>query len=212
MSQSTAFMEAVKGRRTYYALQKKSSISDARLKDIVDTAMISVPSAFNGQTSRVVVLLGKDHDQFWGYVWEAVKSHLRGKKDREASTKARMDGFANAYGTILFFEDPTPSNELALKFHRYADKFPSWADQHNGMLQHTLWVALEAEGMGVSIQHYNPLIDVVTKQRWNIPSDWGFKAQMVFGELKDGESRLGWTENKEIQPLEQRVTWYGANL
>ena len=80
------------------------------------------------------------------------------------------------------------------------------------MIQYAIWTALEAEGFGANLQHYNPIVDVAAKQRWNIPSDWSLKAQLVFGALKDGEKRKGWTEGKEVQPVEERVSWYGAKF
>lgn len=48
------------------------------------------------------------------------------------------------------------------------------------------------------------------KQRWNVPSAWDLKAQLVFGKLKDGEKRKGWTEGKDVVPVEQRVFVHGA--
>ncbi|MNI90586.1 hypothetical protein D3C73_1481250 [compost metagenome] len=49
------------------------------------------------------------------------------------------------------------------------------------MLQFAIWTALEMEGFGASLQHYNPLIDYEVKKEWNIPSTWKLVAQMPFG-------------------------------
>ena len=50
------------------------------------------------------------------------------------------------------------------------------------MLQFAIWTALEDLGLGVNLQHYNPLIDEDIKQIFDLPDSWDLVAQMVFGE------------------------------
>ena len=80
-----------------------------------------------------------------------------------------------------------------------ADNFPTWSNQASGMHQLVVWTALEAEGLGASLQHYNPLIDDEVKREWNILGNWKLIAQMPFGNLT---SPVG---EKEFQALEDRV-------
>lgn len=76
------------------------------------------------------------------------------------------------------------------------------------MHQYALWVALEAEGCGANLQHYNPVIDQKAKGEWGINMEWSLKAQLVFGGLGDGaREKLG---KKEFQPVEERVFFHGA--
>merc|ERR1712093_236927 len=49
---SKAFLETVKARRTYYALKKESTISDAKIQEIIKEAVLHVPSSFNSQFSQ----------------------------------------------------------------------------------------------------------------------------------------------------------------
>jgi predicted oxidoreductase (fatty acid repression mutant protein) len=67
------------------------------------------------------------------------------------------------------------------KFALYADRFPTWATHSDGMHQYAIWTALEAEGLGANLQHYNPLIDQKVQQEWGISTDWELSAQMVVG-------------------------------
>lgn len=90
------------------------------------------------------------------------------------------------------------------KFAIYADRFPVWATQSNAMLQYAVWTALEAEGLGANIQHYNPLVDERVAAEWKVPSTWKLQAQLVFGG-KTGEAGA-----KEFLPLEQKYKSYGA--
>lgn len=67
---------------------------------------------------------------------------------------------------VLFLDDTTTVNEFASKLPLYAQHFPGWANQSNGMHQYMLWTAFEAEGLGCNLQHYNPIIDQKAKTEW----------------------------------------------
>jgi predicted oxidoreductase (fatty acid repression mutant protein) len=62
--QQKQFFDFLKERRTYYQLNKEAPISDKEISDIVEQAFFHVPSSFNSQSTRLVVLLDKDHDKF----------------------------------------------------------------------------------------------------------------------------------------------------
>ncbi|MBB5337159.1 nitroreductase family protein [Pectinatus brassicae] len=64
----------------------------------------------------------------------------------------------------------------------YADNFPIWAQQSNGMLQFAIWTALTNMGLGANLQHYNPLIDEKIKALFAVPASWKLIAQMPFGQ------------------------------
>ena len=91
-------LEAIKERRTYYQLNKEAPISDSKIKELVEQALLHVPSSFNSQSTRLVVLLNKDHEQFWDYVVEVLKPLT--PEDKFDGTKQKIDGFKAAYGTV----------------------------------------------------------------------------------------------------------------
>lgn len=191
------FKEALKNRRTYYHINNHAPISDEKIEEIISTAVKHVPSAFNSQSSRVVLLLGENHKK----LWEITKDELKKKVPAEAfgKTEEKIDGsFAAGYGTILFFEDTDIVKGLQNAFHSYADRFPVWSQQTSAMHQFAIWTMLEDEGFGVSLQHYNPLIDENVKSTWNIPASWELVAQMPFG------TPVSEPNEKEYKPLESR--------
>lgn len=49
------------------------------------------------------------------------------------------------------------------------------------MHQYVIWTALEVEGAGANLQHYNPIIDEEVAARFDLPKNWSLKAQLVFG-------------------------------
>jgi hypothetical protein len=98
MSNQKSFFDAVKERRTYYQLNKEAPISDKQITDIVEKAVLHVPSSFNSQSTRLVVLLNKDHETFWEFVLEVLKPLT--PEDHFPQTEQKINGFKGAYGTV----------------------------------------------------------------------------------------------------------------
>ncbi|MDU2065826.1 MAG: nitroreductase family protein [Sporomusaceae bacterium] len=190
------FLTAVKDRRSFYGISKEAVLSDEKIQEIIRHAIQFAPSAFNSQSARVLLLLGKEHDR----LWELTKDVLRKIVPSEnfAATEQKIDSFKNGYGTVLYFEDQTVVAELQNKFAAYKDNFPRWSEQSSGMLQFIIWTALEEEGLGASLQHYSPLIDEGVQKNWQVPDTWKLIAQMPFGKP------IAVPDPKESQPLETR--------
>ena len=99
MASQKSFIDAVKSRRTYYALNKQPPISDDQITQLVNDTVLHVPSSFNSQSTRAVVLLKDQHDKFWDFVIEVLKPMLSGEEQLKSST-ARINGFKAGYGTV----------------------------------------------------------------------------------------------------------------
>lgn len=172
------FEEAVSNRRTIYTIDKKVTVSTEDIVSTVERVTRDVPSAFNSQSSRVIVLFGKHHDKVWNIVMETLRKIV--PPENFQATEDKINGFANGFGTVLYFDDTATTNELAQKFPLYSANFPVWANQSNGMLQFTVWTALADMGLGVNLQHYNLISDEV-KAAFSVPDSWELIAQMPFG-------------------------------
>lgn len=90
------------------------------------------------------------------------------------------------------------------KFSLYADRFPTWATESGGMHQLAVWTALELEGLGANLQHYNPLIDERVRKEWGVSEDWVLTSSVVFG------TPVGEPGAKTFVPVEERVRVFGA--
>ncbi|GAA6006920.1 nitroreductase family protein [Rhodotorula paludigena] len=192
-----AFLEAVKARRTIYALSKDSPIPDERIIEIVNEAVKHCPSSFNSQSSRAVVLLGAHHDKLWDFAKAAIKAVV--PAEAYSASEQRLNGFQNGHGTVLFFEDEAVVKGLQDAMPTYAAHFPAWSEHAHGLLAFTVWTALEAEGLGANLQHYSPLIDADVSREFSTPESWKLKAQLVFG------TPTAPAGPKEFKPLEERV-------
>ena len=159
---------------------------------IVRTAVKNVPSAFNSQSTRIVLLLGDEHKKLWDIVKSTLKQRI--PSDAFAKTEAKIDGcFAAGHGTVLYFEDTAVVKKLQEAFPSYAENFPTWSQHTSAMHQFAIWTMLEDAGLGASLQHYNPLIDEEVRRTWNLPGSWMLIAEMPFGTptAEPGEKEFG---------------------
>ncbi|WP_267644687.1 nitroreductase family protein [Enterococcus faecium] len=169
----------MKNRRSIYHLGRNVSLSNEELTTLIKEAIKESPTAFNAQSTRAVILFGDAHEK----LWEITEEALRPLTPAEAfpNTQNKLAGFKNGYGTVLFFKDTDVVKGLQEQFELYADNFPDWSEQSNGIATANTWVALVDKGLGANLQHYNPVIDEAVAKEWNIPSNWKLRSQLVFG-------------------------------
>lgn len=202
MADNTSLMEAMTLRRSIYALSPESPISDERIVEIVQHAITHCPSPFNTQAARAVILLKGEHEKLWDLAAEVASKTF--PPPIYESLIPRLAGYKSGYGTVMWFEnqDSFKATEEQLGPQRWAgvkDKVPDWSNHSTGMHQYAVWMAFSAEGFGCNLQHYNPFIDQMVQQEWNVPVEWSLKAQLVFGKP------IGSPREKTALPLEERV-------
>lgn len=99
-----SLISLAQSRRTIYQLGKSSSVPDAKIEELVNQAILHVPSAFNTQSTRLVLLLHDQHDRLWDIAIEAfeglVASGRIPKEIWEKQTLPKLNGFKGAYGTV----------------------------------------------------------------------------------------------------------------
>lgn len=195
---SRTFAEALKQRRSYYSIGSDSPVEDEAVIQIIRTAVKHVPSAFNSQSTRMVLLFGDEHKKLWDIVKSTLKQIV--PPDVFVKTGAKIDGcFSCGHGTVLFFEDTTVVKGLQEAFPTYSENFPNWSQHTSAMHQFAVWTMLEDAGLGASLQHYNPLIDDEVRRTWALPGSWTLIAEMPFG------MPLAEPGEKEFQDLDGRI-------
>lgn len=139
------FLKVVSARRSNYKLGGSSPISGGEITEIVREIVRNSPSAFNSQSSRVAILFSESAKRFWEIVFETLSPKTL--PENAGAFKNKIDSFAAAHGTILFFDDEKVTNATAEKFPEFAKNFPLWAQQSNAMIQFAVWCALTAAGL-----------------------------------------------------------------
>jgi len=191
------FTDVLKARRTHYALNKEIQVSDEVIQSLLEDAVLHTPSAFNSQSARVVLLLNGKHDTLWSITREALRKVVPAESFKPTDDK--INAFAAAYGTVLFFEDTAVVKGLQEAFPLYQHNFPIWSTESSGMLQYVVWSGLAVQGVGASLQHYNELIEENVKETFELPETWKLVAQMPFG---NPSAPL---REKEFLPLDGRL-------
>jgi predicted oxidoreductase (fatty acid repression mutant protein) len=118
---SDAFLSLIQSRRSIYPLNKTLPIPAARIQTIISELLQHVPSSFNSQSNRAVVLFGAEHDRFWDITSDILKAIV--PADAWEATGNKMAMFKAAGGTALFFEDQAPVEAMQAKFAAYADRY-----------------------------------------------------------------------------------------
>lgn len=185
-----SIVKSLEKRRTYYNINKQLPVSADEVVAKIQQVTELVPDAFNMKSARVVVALGEKHDLLWDEIYNV----FEGKVPRE-----KIDSFKAGAGTVLFFYDENTVKALQEQFVPYADNFPVWANQANGMLQISIWSVLRELEIGASLQHYNPVIDQKVKELFNVPQEYKLLAQMPFGGI------VSEPDAKEKEDISKRV-------
>jgi len=172
----TNFIDVLKARRSIYGLNKTLPVMESAVVDFVRSAVEYVPDAFNMKSQRVVIVMGAKHEEFWNSVYDELVKSTGGNFSRD-----KIDGFVAAYGTILYFYDVAAVEETRREYPLYAENFHDWVMQSNGMLQFAIWTGFARMNIGANLQHYNPVIDNMVRDMFNLPESWTLVGQMPFG-------------------------------
>jgi len=197
---NSQFNSLAANRRSIYALGDNLSQTPEEIFDLVKQTIKNSPTAFNSQTVRAVVLFGKSSDKVWEIVEDALRKIAK-SPDAFEQTKSKIDSFKAGYGTILYFTDTAIVHQLENDYPSYAANFANWAEQGLGGAQQAVWTALAEQGIGASLQHYNPLIDDAIHQVFNLPADWQLRAEMPFGSIEAPAGEKAQLDDEEMFKL-----------
>ena len=145
------YIDIIKQRRSVYDLHKHLPISEKKLMRILEEVITESPTAFNMQSSQVIVLLDGQHERLWNIVTKTSKEVVPSEKFEP--TQKKMVMFTNAKGTLLFFENTQIIEQLKKEYPVYKDKFDDFALRSMGILQGNIWNALAEAEIGASLQH-----------------------------------------------------------
>ncbi len=202
MSDLQILQQLAQKRRSIYALSNQLAVSNDEVVKLVEHAILHTPSAFNSQSTRVIVLFGEEHQKLWQMTEDTLRDIVN-DDEKFVSTKQKIDSFKAGAGSILFFEDHEVVENLQEAAPLYADKFPVWSQHTSAIHQYAIWTALASINVGANLQHYNPIIDNKVADAWNVNKDWELVAQMVFGAIDQPAG------DKEFKPVDERMKVFG---
>jgi predicted oxidoreductase (fatty acid repression mutant protein) len=109
---SSTFLELIRNRRSYYALNDDLPISQKRVQEIVTEALLHTPSAFNSQSTRLLVLFNQEHKRLWQIARDILKKRVT--EEQWKRTGPKLSGFEAAAGTVSTRSSFAPVGTVAL--------------------------------------------------------------------------------------------------
>lgn len=190
------YLQLIEKRRSNYDLGRNVTATKEQINELIATIVHHNPSSYNSQSTKVIVLYGLEHDDFWDLVSSQLEKIVA--PERFPATKKKIEGFKKAYATVLFFEDESITGGLVEKYPTYAQNFQIWAQQANAMVQYGIWVGLGSLALGGSLQHYNEVIEEAVWQTYDLDRSWRLIAQMPFGSIESAP-------NEKAKKIEGRM-------
>lgn len=178
----TAFKQVIKNRRSIYALGNNSEYSIEEIVLSIRETQKDVPSAFNSQTTRLVILNGEANTKFWDLILE-VQENVLDQATWDFMSPI-MHGAKNGIGTVLFFED----RDAVAKMPTVGQRTEAYKQNNSANSQYGVWLALAEMNLGGSLQHFNigyeQGFDKAIREMFNLPDSYELIAQMPFGSIE----------------------------
>nr|XP_019015138.1 uncharacterized protein I206_01226 [Kwoniella pini CBS 10737]OCF53919.1 hypothetical protein I206_01226 [Kwoniella pini CBS 10737] len=178
-----SLISAIEERRSYYVINNQCDITQDQVADLTKNVLKHVPSMFNMQSTRIIVLFGDHHRKLWDLVIASLKL---ADTEMQLFSKVidKLRSLQNGFGTLLFFEDSQSIEDTIKKYPAYEDKFDTWAVQSSAIAQYAIWLAFTnlSPRIGMTLQHYYPDKEEMNRI-WNIPEGWKMTGQMPFGSI-----------------------------
>jgi predicted oxidoreductase (fatty acid repression mutant protein) len=124
-------------------------------RDRLLEAVRLTPAAYNLPPWRVV-LVQERRAALWAEIEHGFREHLDG--DRLDRYLERLEGFASGVAVAMIFEDRAIERELREERGAESEVANSFVHQALGMAQLALWLAIAAEGLVTSLQHWDHLV------------------------------------------------------
>ncbi len=113
------------------------------------------PAAYNLPPWRIV-LVHERRAELWAEIEAGFREHLAG--ERLARYLDRLEGFREGVAIALIFADRRVERALREEKGAGAEIAQSFVQQGLGMVQLALWLAITAEGLSTSLQHWDDQI------------------------------------------------------
>lgn len=172
-----ALQNVFQNRRSIRRLQDGPFTPEMRQR--VLEAVRLTPAAYNLPPWHVV-LVHERRDETWQKIEAAFRDHLSG--DRLERNLGRLAGFRPGVALALIYEDLRVGRALRAEKGASDELAAQFVQQALGMVQLSLWLALTAEGLSSSLQHWEEFLVDRTEHLTGLPAaDFQLAAAMPIG-------------------------------
>ena len=178
----TQFKDLAAKRRSIYHIGKNTDHSSKEIVDALKAVLKDVPTAFNSQTSRIVIAFGDKHQALWDEIYQVQEGVLEG--DMWEQMSGVIQGAKEGLGTILFFEDLNEVENMPANPERSI----AYKENNSANHQYAAWLTLAELDLGATLQHFNigyeQGFDKSIRQMFDLPDSYAMLAQMPFGSVE----------------------------
>lgn len=169
-------------RKSVYKIGRQTEVSPDQVAERLEEVVTDIPSAFNSQSPRLVLISGEKHEKVWDLIDASQKEALR--PDSYASMATRFADAKKGLGTVLLFEskeavEAMPTNEIRANQYK---------ENNHGIAAYAVWLILTELGLGATLQHHNigydEGYDKEIRDYLGLPDNWEMLAQMPFGSIE----------------------------
>jgi predicted oxidoreductase (fatty acid repression mutant protein) len=147
-----SLLEVMERRRSVRRL-RSGPFTDEMLDRLLEAVRLT-PSSYNLPPWRVV-LVTERRQELWDEIEQGFRETL--SEDRLERYLQRLDGFRDGVAVALVFVDRDVERELRGRGLE-PEVAQSFVLQALGMVQYGLWLAITAEGLVASLQHWDHLV------------------------------------------------------
>ncbi|AEA01354.1 MULTISPECIES: nitroreductase family protein [Aerococcus] len=178
----TQFKDLAAKRRSIYHIGKNTDHTSQEIVDALKAVLKDVPTAFNSQTSRVVIAFGDKHQDLWDEIYQVQEGVLEG--DMWEQMSGVIQGAKAGLGTILFFEDLNEVENMPAN----PERSTAYKENNSANHQYAAWLTLAELDLGATLQHFNigyeQGFDKSIRQMFDLPDSYAMLAQMPFGSIE----------------------------
>jgi predicted oxidoreductase (fatty acid repression mutant protein) len=160
-------LQAIMARRRSIRRLQPGPFSPA-MAERLRAAVAMTPAAYNLPPWRVI-LVDEGREALWEEVAAGFREHLSG--DRLARYLDRLEGFRQGVAVALVFEERAVERVLREENGAAPEIAAAFVQQALGMVQLSLWLAIAAEGLAASLQHWEQLIGTRAARFTLLPED-----------------------------------------
>lgn len=172
-----ALQSVFQNRRSIRRLQGGPFTPEMRQR--VLEAVHLTPAAYNLPPWRVI-LVHERREETWQQIETAFRDNLSG--ERLERNLGRLEGFRPGVALALLYEDLRVGRTLREEKGASHELATQFVQQALGMVQLSLWLALTAEGLSTSLQHWEEFLADRTEQLTGLPgTDFQLAAAMPIG-------------------------------
>lgn len=163
---ATAYLALLGSRRSIRRLRAGELAPE--ILERIQEAILLTPSAYSVPPWHVVLLRQRRHS-FWDEIECGFRDALEG--ERLARYLDRLAGFREASAVALIYEDRAAFPELRDAWSLSDEVAEAFVQQGLGMVQLSIWLALTAEGLVTSLQHWDWLVQERLARFLELPSE-----------------------------------------